>query len=104
LFYFFFTVKKNKKKKNKVRKKKKKKEIESEIVKYKYTDSDATNKTTLYKIYSRTEEDGARLPNEICNAKVQKPFEFILVQWPVESDTNPNVDYYIEGNNSDLKT
>jgi len=76
---------------------------EADSVRYRYTATDATTHTsTLYQVYDRATAQGKTSPNDICDASGAKPFEFKLVQWTLEPAANDAVDYYIEGDNTDL--
>jgi len=60
---------------------------EPKKIKYKYTDTEEENKTTLYEVFTRSQ------------CKDDKLYEFQLVQWPVGSGVNKNIDYYSIGDN-----
>ncbi|OUM69763.1 hypothetical protein PIROE2DRAFT_68488 [Piromyces sp. E2] len=77
--------------------------ILQETVRYRYTDTDHTShKTSLYKIYSRTDAQDEGESGEICGSGGYR-FEYKLVQWTPAGETlNAKVDYYVEGDNSDL--
>jgi len=77
---------------------------ESKYVKQKYTDYDTTNNRSLYKIFSKEDAEGTNgTADSICTIGSNRPFEFVLKLFGIGSDANPNVDYYIEGDNSGLQ-
>ena len=78
------------------------------MIKYIYTETDAeTHRKSLFKIYDKNaaSQSAVQSTNGICDTNAigtSKLFEYEVVVWPVESDANPSVDYYISGDNSNL--
>jgi len=62
--------------------------------KYRYTETDAlTHKKSTLEVYNKSDAVGK---------ETKEIYEYQVVLWPVGSDANPEVEYDVSGDNSDL--
>jgi len=72
---------------------------EPKTVKYKYTSSDSISNLSDYEIISKSDAESQTGSGKICEASKIKAIEFAYLPWTLTSGLNPEVDYYVEGEN-----